>query len=40
MLTKRKDQIISTINETIKIMKIIDEVINAHAGWPIKLVPV
>jgi hypothetical protein len=29
-------RIIIAINETIKIMKQIDEVIDAHGGWPIK----
>ncbi|GAJ05872.1 unnamed protein product [marine sediment metagenome] len=29
-------KIVVAINETIKIMKQIDEVIDAHGGWPIK----
>ena len=29
-------KIVVAINETIKIMKQIDETIDAHGGWPIK----
>ena len=32
----RANKIVIAINETIKIMKQIDEVIDAHGGWPIK----